>query len=94
MNIEDGICDCCDGTDEVPGKCTDVCADERAKKIKKAQDEMQLHLDGEGIKKNYIKQGGKGVKQLDATVKQLKKEVKLEEEELQAKIYGNTDRYH
>ena len=41
--VDDGICDCCDGSDEASGKCADNCRElgahiaEEAKKIRREQ---------------------------------------------------------
>jgi hypothetical protein len=74
--------------------CSDRCIQERTEEIERVKGDIEKHMQGEDIKKTYIKQGKEGVKQIDGVIKQLRKEVKLEEEDLQAKIYGQvTNQY-
>eukprot|EP00026_Physarum_polycephalum_P011071 Phypoly_transcript_11267.p1 GENE.Phypoly_transcript_11267~~Phypoly_transcript_11267.p1 ORF type:complete len:354 (+),score=65.82 Phypoly_transcript_11267:157-1218(+) len=88
--VGDKFCDCCDGSDEEAGLCPDVCSKEWEEEIARVQGEIEKHSKGETIKKTYIKQGNHGVKQLDGVVKQLRKEVQADQEELQSKIYSQT----
>ena len=58
------------------------------------QAEVDKHLKGEVVRRTYAKQGSQGVKQLDGIVKQLRQELKVGDEDLQARIHSQTsDQY-
>lgn len=50
--MDDGICDCCDGSDEVEVSCPDTCAKEGQGKLAKL--ELALADAEEGLRKNAV----------------------------------------
>ncbi|KAG7395099.1 hypothetical protein PHYBOEH_004251 [Phytophthora boehmeriae] len=51
--VADGVCDCCDGSDESAGKCQNTCAKEWKMKLENLQKRLHVVRDGERIRKQY-----------------------------------------
>lgn len=48
--VGDGICDCCDGSDEPAGTCPDICEAERAAYIAAAREEYEGVMEGKRLR--------------------------------------------
>lgn len=84
--VGDGICDCCDGSDEPGGACADTCAKEAAEhKRAKAEEERNFKA-GSKIRESYVKHGAKEQERLRAAVEAKLVNIKeLEQRESAAK---------
>merc|ERR1719203_1488267 len=59
MIVDDGICDCCDGSDEILKKCENTCDQVGAIDREKRAAEQALHAEGINVKKVWMEQGKK-----------------------------------
>lgn len=48
ISVNDGVCDCCDGSDEYdhPVQCKDHCEADRASRIKELEEKIELTKNG------------------------------------------------
>lgn len=60
--FSDGICDCCDGSDEAPGLCREYCTELAAETRAQRAEQIRLFEQGAAKKKIYIDEGEKAVK--------------------------------
>ncbi|EKM82097.1 hypothetical protein AGABI1DRAFT_35773 [Agaricus bisporus var. burnettii JB137-S8] len=86
--VRDGICEpqCCDGSDERPGVCKNVCEEVGEAHQKKNAAEMKLRktlLQGSKIRSTYIAFAHKEKKRLEERTAALEKEIQAKEIEVQ-----------
>eukprot|EP00178_Gracilaria_changii_P004162 TRINITY_DN1649_c0_g1_i1.p1 TRINITY_DN1649_c0_g1~~TRINITY_DN1649_c0_g1_i1.p1 ORF type:complete len:556 (-),score=99.60 TRINITY_DN1649_c0_g1_i1:420-2087(-) len=60
--VHDGSCDCCDGSDEPAGSCSDSCALLRAEHLKEATRKADIVRRGIAIRKTYVRDVEKELK--------------------------------
>jgi protein kinase C substrate 80K-H len=79
--VDDGVCDCCDGTDEAQG-CNNVCAVLGAEETRQLRHKLQQHEAGAAERNKLIKEGrkrrddwAKSAKEAQATADRLRPEV-------------------
>ncbi|KXN92860.1 Glucosidase 2 subunit beta [Leucoagaricus sp. SymC.cos] len=83
--VRDGLCEpqCCDGSDELPGVCKDVCKEVGEEYRKKHEAEMKLRKTGSKIRSTYIAFAHKEKKRLEERVESLEKEIQAKEKEVE-----------
>ncbi|KAF7776453.1 hypothetical protein Agabi119p4_4846 [Agaricus bisporus var. burnettii] len=83
--VRDGICEpqCCDGSDERPGVCKNVCEEVGEAHQKKNAAEMKLRKTGSKIRSTYIAFAHKEKKRLEERTAALEKEIQAKEIEVQ-----------
>ncbi|EIW82175.1 hypothetical protein CONPUDRAFT_164812 [Coniophora puteana RWD-64-598 SS2] len=82
--VNDGLCEpeCCDGSDEKPGVCPNVC-DEVGKEYRKKRDaERKMQKTGSKIRSTYIAYAHKEKTRLEGLIAELEKEVATREAEV------------
>mmetsp|Transcript_22273 Transcript_22273/g.61568 ORF Transcript_22273/g.61568 Transcript_22273/m.61568 type:complete len:326 (+) Transcript_22273:71-1048(+) len=98
--VDDGVCDCCDGSDEAPGKCQNTCLDRSASErqavrdhvafVRRALDEKQA-LISSAVEKQRAWQNRKGL--ISSEVSSQAAEVnKLQAQVKQAEAIAEADR--
>ncbi|KAF8164847.1 glucosidase II beta subunit-like-domain-containing protein [Crassisporium funariophilum] len=91
--VNDGLCelDCCDGSDERPGVCPNLCKEigeayrkkrNQEQKIRKTVSELLFHLQGSKIRSTYIAFAHKEKKRLEAALLTLEEEMKVRGQEV------------
>jgi protein kinase C substrate 80K-H len=82
----DGICDCCDGSDEAAGLCPDKCAVWAAEEAEKAEARAKSFEAGRTKYNQYVELGSKArveaekeMEELEAKMKELEVEVEKAE---------------
>jgi len=89
----DGICDCCDGSDERPGLCHDTCADTYQQTITSAIAVLQMTTRGHKQYRNAMKDATKQMKTMHDKVEALaKSRQELRQLEVTLQIYMNDER--
>eukprot|EP01114_Cavostelium_apophysatum_P005239 TRINITY_DN1600_c0_g1_i3.p1 TRINITY_DN1600_c0_g1~~TRINITY_DN1600_c0_g1_i3.p1 ORF type:complete len:518 (-),score=147.54 TRINITY_DN1600_c0_g1_i3:38-1591(-) len=85
--VQDSLCDCCDGSDEYPAECPNTCKELAKETVKKFSEEIKSQMDGLKIKAEWIEKANKDFadkKQrlvvIDQELAQLKVEKEVEEE--------------
>ncbi|KAG0563408.1 hypothetical protein KC19_8G028600 [Ceratodon purpureus] len=83
--VNDGICDCCDGSDEYDGfaKCTNTCWEAGKASREKLVKKVNVYREGLKIRRSEIESGKKLREQNDITLKSLRKEEKVLNEQVQ-----------
>jgi len=83
--VRDGLCEieCCDGSDEVPGVCTNTCEEVGKAHRKKEEAERKLRKTGSKIRATYIAFAHKEKKRLEKLVADLEREVASREIEVE-----------
>jgi len=72
--VDDGICDCCDGSDEPKITCTNVCNEKMVEYWKYLNDEAQNHTEGSRIKRKSAGEAKKYLPVKEQRAKEMKKE--------------------
>ena len=88
--VNDGLCEpeCCDGSDELPGVCPDIC-DKVGEEYQRAADEARkLRRTGSKIRSTYIAFAQKEKRRLEQTIAKLKTEVEMDRAE-EARLLGS-----
>jgi len=70
--VEDGVCDCCDGSDEAPGLCTNACEELAAESRAARAEEIRLLEQGALERKDYAVKGAKAAATSKATLEKEK----------------------
>ncbi|KAF8239565.1 hypothetical protein L208DRAFT_1386039 [Tricholoma matsutake] len=91
--VNDGLCEpeCCDGSDELPGVCQDVCKEIGEAYRKKRDEQRKIQRIGFKIRSTYIQFAHKEKKRLEAIVEQLAQEIEVNEKEV-ARLKDVADR--
>merc|ERR1711953_510490 len=87
MIVDDGICDCCDGTDEQLSKCENTCDQVGAIERERAAVELALHAEGIAVKRRWVEDGKKAHEERSnemATIEAEMAELEAEASKLQA----------
>ncbi|EEB91037.1 hypothetical protein MPER_10676, partial [Moniliophthora perniciosa FA553] len=82
--VNDGLCEaeCCDGSDEKPGVCPDVCKEIGEAYRKKREAELKLRRTGAKIRSTYITYAQKESKRLSSLLTTLTDEIAVREKEV------------
>ncbi|KAG6861374.1 hypothetical protein C0995_000780 [Termitomyces sp. Mi166 len=97
--VNDGLCEpqCCDGSDERPGVCTNVCKEtgEAYRKIREEERKLRrtahAATQGSKIRSTYIQFAHKEKKRLESVVESLTKDIEVKEKEV-ARLKDIADR--
>ncbi|KAF9004765.1 endoplasmic reticulum protein [Cyathus striatus] len=85
--VKDGLCEpqCCDGSDERPGVCKNVCAEVGEEYRKKRDEEHKLRRTARGskIRSTYIQFAHKEKARLEEQLKSLEKDIESKEKEVE-----------
>ncbi|KAA5557119.1 hypothetical protein F3G48_32940, partial [Pseudomonas aeruginosa] len=83
--VNDGVCDCCDGTDEYanPTACTNICEELGKEARAEAQGVAELHKAGSQLRIDLIEKGNKKRNEMAEQLTQLEKD-KSEAEKIKA----------
>src|SRR6266581_1068072 len=75
--VNDGLCEpeCCDGSDEPPGVCPDICDKVGEEYRRTADAERKLRKTGSKIRSTYIAHAQKEKRRLEQSVEKLKVDV-------------------
>ncbi|KAJ4472044.1 glucosidase II beta subunit-like-domain-containing protein [Lentinula aciculospora] len=82
--VKDGLCelDCCDGSDERPGVCEDVCKEVGQAHKKKVEEETKIRKTGSKIRSTYIAYAHKEKKRLEGVIEASATEIAIRENEV------------
>ncbi|KAF9448372.1 hypothetical protein P691DRAFT_800879 [Macrolepiota fuliginosa MF-IS2] len=83
--VRDGLCEpqCCDGSDELPGVCKNMCKEVGEEYRKKYEAEMKQRKTGSKIRSTYIAFAHKEKKRLEERVETLEKEIQAKAKEVE-----------
>ncbi|KAE9398280.1 hypothetical protein BT96DRAFT_976528 [Gymnopus androsaceus JB14] len=83
--VKDGLCEptCCDGSDERPGVCKNVCKQVGEAYKKKFDEEIKLRKTGSKIRSTYIAFAHKEKKRLEEVIESSGAEIIIQEKELE-----------
>ncbi|KAF8644385.1 hypothetical protein AX16_008497 [Volvariella volvacea WC 439] len=83
--VNDGLCEpqCCDGSDERPGVCKNVCKEVGAAYRAKREEEKKLRNTGAKIRSTYIAFAQKEKKRLEGQISSLTQEISAKEQEVE-----------
>ncbi|KAF5364120.1 hypothetical protein D9756_000935 [Leucocoprinus leucothites] len=83
--VQDGLCEpqCCDGSDELPGVCKNVCQEVGEEYRKKQEAEMKLRKTGAKIRSTYVAYAHKEKKRLEERIESLEREIQVKEKEVE-----------
>ncbi|KAH9483089.1 Glucosidase 2 subunit beta [Psilocybe cubensis] len=82
--VNDGLCEtqCCDGSDEQPGVCPNLCKEIGEEYRKKRDAELKLQRAGAKVRSGYIAFAHQEKKRLQGEVERLAEEIKAKEKEV------------
>ncbi|TFK43050.1 glucosidase II beta subunit-like-domain-containing protein [Crucibulum laeve] len=82
--VKDGLCEveCCDGSDERPGVCPNLCKEIGEAYRKKRDEERKIQKTGSKIRSSYITFAHKEKKRLEASIETLTQEIEVKEKEV------------
>ncbi|KAG5735388.1 Glucosidase 2 subunit beta [Termitomyces sp. T112] len=82
--VNDGLCEpqCCDGSDERPGVCKNVCKEASEEYRKKREEERKLRKTASKIRSTYIQFAHKEKKRLESVIESLVKDIEVKEKEV------------
>ncbi|KAK7051251.1 hypothetical protein VNI00_004751 [Paramarasmius palmivorus] len=82
--VNDGLCEpeCCDGSDEKPGVCPNMCKEVGETYRKKRDEELKIRRTGAKIRSTYISYAHKESKRLQSSLTTLQSEIAVREKEV------------
>ncbi|KAG7445989.1 uncharacterized protein BT62DRAFT_949940 [Guyanagaster necrorhizus] len=82
--VRDGLCEaeCCDGSDELPGVCSNTCATVGAEHRKKRAEELKIQKTGAKIRSSYVAFAHKEKKRLENLIQTSEQEIAAKEKEV------------
>ncbi|KAJ3790593.1 glucosidase II beta subunit-like-domain-containing protein [Lentinula aff. detonsa] len=82
--VKDGLCEpnCCDGSDERPGVCNNVCQEVGQVYRKKVEEENKIRKTGSKIRSTYIAYAHKEKKRLEGVIETSAAEIAIQEKEV------------
>ncbi|GLB33238.1 putative low-density lipoprotein receptor domain class A [Lyophyllum shimeji] len=87
--VNDGLCEreCCDGSDERPGVCENVCREVGEADRKRREEERRLRKTGAKIRATYVQYAHREKQRLEALVESTAKKIEAQEKEV-ARLRG------
>ncbi|KAF8991406.1 hypothetical protein BDZ89DRAFT_973841 [Hymenopellis radicata] len=91
--VRDGLCEpeCCDGSDERPGVCENICVEVGKEYRKKRAEELKIQKTGAKIRSTYVAFAEKEKKRLEGVIQTSSQEITVREKEV-ARLQDIADR--
>ena len=82
--VDDGVCDCCDGTDEPPGRCISTCRQKGNEEVKMMQQKLSAAMAGAHKRSQYIDIAVKKRQEWSTSLEQKMLEVEIKRKEVES----------